>query len=154
MVVQLLPLFGTHPEEDTTVAVAGLGPLRIRKANVNDGLAGNPPGTIAEALSCGVWVFTAVPGSGSCSLICGANCWMVYGAQNWAAPSDAKVAPAALTTFQQISYEPGFSAGVTPSTVVIPLGATVSLMPTAGPVVSGVPVPLVSPEGNTRAARP
>ena len=79
---------------------------------------------------------------------------MVYGEQNWVAPSEAKVAPAALTTSQQISYEPGFSAGVMPSTVVWPPGATVSVIPTAGPVVSGVPVPVVLPEANTRAASP
>jgi hypothetical protein len=62
--------------------------------------------------SLGVWLSTSVPGSGSCSLICAGNCWMVYGAQNWFPPSDEKYAPAAFTTSQQISYEPGFSAGV------------------------------------------
>ena len=51
---------------------------------------------------------------------------------------------------QQISYEPGFSAGVTLSTVVVPPGATLPLIVTLPPVVSGVPVPVVSPAGNTR----
>jgi len=114
-------------------------------------LAGNPPGTNADALSCGVCVSTSVPGSGSCSLTCGGYCWMVYGAQYWLAPSAEKYAPAAFTTSQQISYEPGFSAGVTLSTVAVPFGATVPLIATLGPVVMGVPVPVVSPEGNTFA---
>jgi hypothetical protein len=76
---------------------------------------------------------------------------MVYGAQNWFPPSEEKYAPAAFTTSQQTSYDPGFSAGVTLSTVVVPFGATVPLIATAGPVVTGVPVPVVSPEGNTLA---
>jgi len=120
-------------------------------AKLNAGVAEYPPGTTAEALSCGVWVFTSVPGSGSCSLIWGGYCWMVYGAQYWLPPSEEKYAPAAFTTSQQTSYEPGFSAGVTLSTGAVPFGATVPLIATAGPVVSGVPVPVVLPEGNTFA---
>ena len=75
--VQLLPLLATHPDDCSTVAVLALGPLMIRKANENTGLAGYPPGTTADALSIGVWVSTSAPGSGSCSLITGAYCWIV-----------------------------------------------------------------------------
>jgi len=56
-------------------------------------LAGYPPGTIADALSSGVCVSTSVPGSGSCSLICGGYCWIVYGAQYLFAPSAEKYVP-------------------------------------------------------------
>jgi hypothetical protein len=90
-----------------------------------------------------------VPGSGSCSLIAGGYCWIVYGAQYSFPPSAEKYAPDAFTMSQQISYEPGFSAGVTLSTVAVPPGATVAPIPTFAPVASGVPVPFVSPEGNT-----
>ena len=112
-------------------------------------MAGYPPGTTADALSCGLCVSTSVPGSGSCSLITGVYCWIVYGAQYSLPPSVEKYAPDAFTMSQQISYEPGFSAGVTLSTVAVPFGATVALIATFAPVVSGVPVPFVSPEGNT-----
>jgi hypothetical protein len=50
---------------------------------------------------------------------------------------------------QQISYEPGFSTGVTLSTVVVPFGATLPLTATFAPVVSAVPVPVVSPAAKT-----
>src|SRR5689334_706094 len=146
-------MFATQPEDSSTVEVR-LGPLRSLNAKLTAGVAGYPPGTTAEALSCGVWVFTSVPGSGSCSLTCAGYCGMVYGEQKWVAPAEAKVAPPALTTSQQISYEPGVSAGLMRATVVLAPGATVLLMATAGPVVSGVPVPLVLPDANTRAARP
>jgi hypothetical protein len=112
-------------------------------------LAGNPPGMVADAVSDGVWESTSVPGSGSCSLIAGSNCWIVYAAQFSLPPSAEKYAPAGLTMSQQIVYEPGFSAGVTLSTVVVPPGATVPLTVTLGPAVSGVPVPVVSDDANT-----
>ena len=49
-----------------------------------------------------------------------------------------------VTAFQQISYEPGFSFGVTLSTVTDAPAATVVSNTTSWPVVSGVPVPVVS----------
>jgi len=50
---------------------------------------------------------------------------------------------------QQIVYEPGFSAGVTLSTVTVPPGATLPLIATLPPVVSGVPDPVVFVAENT-----
>ena len=57
---------------------------------------------MADALSDGVCVFTSVPGSGSCSLITGKNCWIVYDAQSSVPPSAEKYICAALTMSQQI----------------------------------------------------
>ena len=112
-------------------------------------MTGYPPGTTADALSCGVCVSTSVPGRGICSLItAGATC-TVYGAQYSLPPSAEKYTPAAFTMSKQISYEPGTIAGVTLSTAAGLFGATVPLTGTLTPVASGVPVPLVSPEGNT-----
>jgi hypothetical protein len=54
---------------------------------------------------------------------------------------------------QQISYDPGFSTGVTLSIVVVPFGATVPAIGTLAPVVAGVPVPVVSPDANTCVPR-
>src|SRR5262249_55405152 len=73
----------------------------------------------------------------------------VYGAQYSLPPSAEKYTPAAFTMSQQISYEPGTIAGVTLSTAAGLPGATVPLTGTLTPVASGVPVPVVSPEGNT-----
>ena len=114
-------------------------------ANENDGSAGYPPGTVADALSCGVCVPSDVPGSGDCSSTCAAYCSTVYPAQYDAPPSaDANVTFDGVTAFQQISYDPGFSFGVTLSTVTDAPAATVVSNTTSWPVVSGVPVPVVS----------
>src|SRR5215472_5892196 len=152
--VQVLPFPATQPEDCWTVHPPALFGVTSWNANQNSGLAGYPPGTAADALSCGVWVVTVLPGSGDCSLTWAANCWIVYAAQSSLPPSAEKYTPDGVSMSQQIVYEPGFSFGVTLSTVTDLPGATVVLKTTSWPFVSGVPVPVVSDAGKTSVPSP